>query len=397
MSSSRITSEICLVQLAAFSVFFLAGFSASPAVRLGMGAAACLSAGGALYLMSRRWARVLAGQYADSMKRQSRQMEDMTVQVEGFMREKAGLIPVFVNQLKETIGQTESAALSIGEGFMNVVGRARGQTERASEVFVQFTGGSGGASLIDSSKKSLSEVTGSLRELNGLFREVLSDLEVLIKDAENIKTITSEIEYISDRTNLIALNAAIEAARAGEQGRGFAVVAGEIKNLSERTNKAVVEIQRIISKVQSDVHIIYSKAEGKIEESALKSLTTEKTVGDTLKCLDEAVSGAGTKLEGLSAESRTLADDISGIMVSMQFQDITRQRIEHVITPLGALKEDMEGLLGRMGAVETALRRFETETSAASLGGLYTMESERDVLARTISGIGTAPNERGGR
>ena len=398
---SRVALKICLVQLAVFAAVFCAGFAGSAAVRLAVEAAAFLAAGGALYLMCVKWARGLAWQYSDSLKRQSRRMEETAGQVNWFLREKAGLIPVFVNQLKETIGQTEAAALGIGEGFMGIVGRARGQTERASEVFAQFTGGGGGASLIDSSKKSLGKVTGSLRELEGLFTEVLSDMEVFIKDAENIKTITSEIEYISDRTNLIALNAAIEAARAGEQGRGFAVVAGEIKSLSERTNKAVVEIQRIISKVQTDVNAIYSKAEGKIEESGLRSKTTEQTVGDTLKCLNEAVKGAGAKLEALSAESRTLADDISGIMVSMQFQDITRQRIEHVIAPLEVLKGDMEGLLEKTGAVEAAssVSGFEGGVSSVpprnrSLGDIYTMDSERDVLARTLSGTGTAPDGR---
>lgn len=305
-------------------------------------------------------------------------------------------IPVLSNQLDEVVKETEAAALGIGDRFKDIVARARAQASRASGAFDRFSGEGSEEALLDLSRRALSDAVESLRGVTDVSQKTLSDMEAMLKEVENIKRILDEIEYIADQTNLLALNAAIEAARAGEQGRGFAVVADEVRRLSVRSNSAAEEINRLIAKVDTDIRNIHERTEESSRESSRRSSSAEEVVGGTLEKVDGMMDRTRKDLDELATETDFLASDINGIVVSMQFQDITRQRIEHVMEPLNAFKAELEAELEK---IRQEMRRAGGNGEDEWLEGVYTMESEREVLRRTLEGTyeaGVASGERRG-
>ena len=76
-------------------------------------------------------------------------------------------------------------------------------------------------------------------------------LKIQPPSSREMMGIVDIINDISEKINLLSLNAAIEAARAGDAGRGFAVVADEISKLADQTAISIKEIDRLI-KVNND-------------------------------------------------------------------------------------------------------------------------------------------------
>lgn len=72
----------------------------------------------------------------------------------------------------------------------------------------------------------------------------------LLKNAQNISSMTKQISELADHSSLLAINASIEAAHAGEHGRGFQVVAGEVQNLSKQTRSLATDISSLLTYIQ---------------------------------------------------------------------------------------------------------------------------------------------------
>jgi methyl-accepting chemotaxis protein len=114
---------------------------------------------------------------------------------------------------------------------------------------------------------------------------------------QKIGKVADFITALSQKTNLLALNASIEAARAGEHGRGFTVVAEEICKLADSSERAMAEITEMIVVLQEES----ASVQKALKENVLGMSSGRSAVHRTGKTFEEIVTTA--KIAGDRAEA----------------------------------------------------------------------------------------------
>lgn len=278
----------------------------------------------------------------------------------------------------------EDNIAELTERFQRLAVEARQQTELVESLSEEM-----GKVTVDGEIVPLATVVGGLAELvDDFFQKViyLSSrgvslvyvLDDVFKDLKEMQSSISEIERINRQTHLLALNAKIEAARAGDAGRGFAVVADEVRQLANSVNDLSEALKQRINLVNDGL----SGGYGLLKEIATIDMSDDNLAASTR--IQTVMGGLVTQNEtlartlGASAESAgAISRDIGASVVSMQFQDRAKQRLENVGLAVDALVAEAVALaegVDRVGPwdpdADLATRVAETVASRFTLGDM---------------------------
>jgi methyl-accepting chemotaxis protein len=146
------------------------------------------------------------------------------------------------------------------------------------------------------------------------------------KSAQTIYDMVEIINDISDRTNLLAMNAAIEASHAGDAGRGFAVVASEIRKLSASVSQNAKTISASLTKITDAISTsddTTTKSEKSMELITDKVIDFSRTMNDVVDTAKQLAEGSKQITDSLSLIVGTSVNvKESGSQINTQLEKI---------------------------------------------------------------------------
>jgi len=247
------------------------------------------------------------------------------------------------------------------------------------------------AQTLARSTNTVSEIRAYIGRREEKLQKDTERISLVLAGVKDLMEFTRATRGISVQTKILALNATIEAARAGEAGRGFEVVANEVRKLA-------LESERITNHIESTLREFVEVTEANLSSVAdLRSIKEEREHLSNLVADIEALQKEASRLPALTMESQKamekIYEDILTALGYMQFQDITRQQIQHVQMALRNLKDYFQAVEKRMrGYYGWPLRSLEEQVR--QLREEYVMQSERSTHDK-VMGEGTAQADGG--
>ncbi|WP_227715820.1 MULTISPECIES: methyl-accepting chemotaxis protein [unclassified Marinobacter] len=290
-----------------------------------------------------------------------------------------GAVNTFLETLEETISRIVTASRRLtgeSESLAGITARTTANSEQQRDQITQVSAAMQemvstseeiasntsdtdesarkASSLADSGQETVGSAIRAVTNLANQVEKGSTRIQQLENESAEIGNVLAVIQSIAEQTNLLALNAAIEAARAGEAGRGFAVVADEVRGLARRVQESTVDIERIVSQLQSGAAgavVDMSKAKQMAEEASEEASKSGEALTDILAAVNSIVEMT-TQIASATEQQRATAAEMT------QNVEISSGAIEELAGDISQVNQSSRSLADMADELNTLVRRF---------------------------------------
>ncbi|AHC36949.1 chemotaxis protein [Pseudomonas fluorescens] len=254
-----------------------------------------------------------------------------------------GAMPIWAKQVESSRHQTEEAIVSLANRFTGIAARLQETVQASQHAAGELDGqaADGALEVLARSDSELSQVINSLKATQSSRDQTLAQVRSLTAYTGELRTMAADVAAIAAQTNLLALNAAIEAARAGEAGRGFAVVADAVRSLSSKSSETGQQMSAKVDIINNAITQLVQAASSSADQDSHSVAASENSIQVVLERFQNITGRLAESADLLKQESYGIRDEMTEVLVNLQFQDRVSQILSHVRDNMHALHDHL--------------------------------------------------------
>lgn len=243
--------------------------------------------------------------------------------------------------LDDVTAQSEAAGASIGKSFRQVMGKSTQQMDDALKLLKSNSDGAGGSTwlslpdFIKAYEKQLDTVTGRMMDFSKASDEMSHHQEIVRDHSLAIDEMLDELRNMAARIRKLALDSTVAVNRdAAADTRWFIEIADRIRETSTSAHELTRRMRDGLEKIRIVMGNTYDELSKSSDNVRLAAVQAKVDVSQLNIATMEKAREVTQTLEKITDLGKEVQRDINQIIVAMQYQDITRQKLEQVRSPL---------------------------------------------------------------
>jgi methyl-accepting chemotaxis protein len=220
--------------------------------------------------------------------------------------------------------------------------------------------------------ETVHQVLDGMRDIVTAVEQAEGVIVNLFSKGEEVGNITSVVTELTQKTSLLALNAAIIASQAGEHGRSFAVVADEIRTLARESASSTDQINQIIEEIQKytretvdHIHRTHQLVDEGMQQGEEMSEVLSQILGSSQQAMEMA--------SDIRKSNQEISQSVIGVSNSIEELGEMSSQVSR------ASREEANGAKSIVAAVEEVRSMTDDMVSATSRQSENTLQIETSV------------------
>jgi methyl-accepting chemotaxis protein len=298
----------------------------------------------------------------------------------------------------DVAAQTETAVVEITNSFIGITRKTRSQMDFALSLLQQTQSideQSGEAKedrslpqYIRASEAMLGSLTSHLQHFSEASLELVSRQERIREQARRIDDQLDQMASMAKQLGVLALNTSTIGE--GSVKRDFVGMADKVRALSQTANDLTRDVRQSLEKIKEEISEAYAAIKNVAQEARATGEQVAGEVGQLSAGMLDKNRQVADILDRINAVGREIERDINQVIISMQFQDITRQKLQRLKDPV---VKDVLDALNSLSA-ETHLAHQRLNTRMVDAPGVTSAAPFRVAKGGTTSTVATPEDKK---